>query len=80
MAFEPQPDALSRIAGESRPPDGAILLLSTELNFADLTRGPVATPAGHVLLPTHREVMTAAFGLPLLGNCPPLGIAPAPVR
>jgi hypothetical protein len=29
------------------------------------TRGPVATPAGHILLPTHREVMTAAFGLPL---------------
>ena len=27
--------------------------------------GPVATPAGHILLPTHREVMTAAFGLPL---------------
>ena len=43
-------------------------------------RGPVATPAGHVLLPTHREVMAAAFGLPLLGSLPPEGIAPAPVR
>jgi hypothetical protein len=42
------------------------------------TRGPVATPAGRVLLPTHREVMTAAFGLPLLGNCPPWGLPRLP--
>ena len=41
------------------PPLGADHLCQMEI------RGPVATPAGHVLLPTHREVMAAAFGLPL---------------
>ena len=34
------------------------------------TRGPVATPAGHVLLPTHREVVAAAYGCPLVGMPP----------
>ena len=38
-------------------------------NYTELkrrNRGPVATPAGHFLLPTHREVVAAAFRISAL--------------
>ena len=34
------------------------------------SRGPGATPAGHVLLPTHREVLAAAIRISAYGRAP----------
>ena len=57
-------------ACERRNCAGRGMIASRCQKSKETTRGPVATPAGHILLPTHREVMAAAYRMSALGIAP----------